>query len=143
MSAKMKKKQKLGEPIKSLGNNPYIRRIAQDKDLRNGILSAISSSRSAYQSLSSSKKPPAKAVLKDKQVKRELKQVLDSLKDVSEQLKSAPAKQKKHGAGRKITLVLLTFGVALAVSEDLRSKVLDLIFGKEEEFQYSSPTDPA
>jgi len=33
--------------------------------------------------------------------------------------------------------------LALALSEDLRSKVLDLLFGAEEEFDYSSTTMPA
>jgi hypothetical protein len=33
--------------------------------------------------------------------------------------------------------------VALAVSSDLRSKVLDALFGKEEEFDYTSTTSPA
>ena len=33
-------------------------------------------------------------------------------------------------------------GVALAVSEDLRKKVLDALFGAEEEFEYTSTTAP-
>ena len=31
----------------------------------------------------------------------------------------------------------------MALSEDLRAKVLDLLFGAEEEFDYSSTTTPA
>jgi hypothetical protein len=30
-------------------------------------------------------------------------------------------------------------GLALAVSESLRNKLLDALFGKEEEFQYTPP----
>ena len=33
--------------------------------------------------------------------------------------------------------------IALAVSEDLRKKVLDALFGAEEEFEYTSTTSPA
>ena len=33
-------------------------------------------------------------------------------------------------------------GLALAVSEDLRKKVLDALFGAEEEFEYTSTTAP-
>jgi hypothetical protein len=36
--------------------------------------------------------------------------------------------------------VLITGCVALALSEGLRNKVLDALFGKEEEFQYTPPT---
>ena len=34
-------------------------------------------------------------------------------------------------------------GLAIALSEGLRQKVLDLLFGAEEEFDYSSTTTPA
>ena len=33
-------------------------------------------------------------------------------------------------------------GLALAVSEELRKKVLDALFGAEEEFEYTSTTAP-
>ena len=33
-------------------------------------------------------------------------------------------------------------GLALALSEDLRKKVLDALFGAEEEFEYTSSTTP-
>ena len=34
-------------------------------------------------------------------------------------------------------------GLALALSEDLRKKLLDALFGAEEEFEYTSTTAPA
>jgi hypothetical protein len=44
-----------------------------------------------------------------------------------------------------ITLLLLIVGAAtaLALSEGLRKKVLDALFGAEEEFEYTSTTTPA
>ena len=45
--------------------------------------------------------------------------------------------------GRVILLVGIGSGTALAVSEKLRSKVLDLLFGAEEEFQYTPPPSTA
>ena len=38
-------------------------------------------------------------------------------------------------------LLLVSFGLALALSEKLRSKVLDTLFGAEEEFQYTPPAN--
>ena len=35
---------------------------------------------------------------------------------------------------------LIGGGLALALSEGLRKKVLDALFGAEEEFEYTSPT---
>jgi hypothetical protein len=42
-----------------------------------------------------------------------------------------------------VVLVGAGSGAALAASEKLRSKVLDLLFGAEEEFQYTPPPSTA
>ncbi len=42
-----------------------------------------------------------------------------------------------------LVLILIGTIAALAVSEPLRNKALDLLFGAEEEFQYTPPADPA
>jgi hypothetical protein len=38
-------------------------------------------------------------------------------------------------------IIVVGSGVVLAGSEKLRSKVLDLLFGAEEEFQYTPPAN--
>jgi hypothetical protein len=48
---------------------------------------------------------------------------------------------KKH-RGRLLKIALLGGAVALLVSEDLRNQLLDALFGAEEEFDYSSLTEP-
>ena len=52
-------------------------------------------------------------------------------------------KRKKRRWGRRLLILLVAAGLALALSEGLRQKVLDLLFGAEEEFDYSSTTTPA
>jgi hypothetical protein len=47
------------------------------------------------------------------------------------------------GFGKLLFLVLIAGVLALVLSKDLRSKVLDALFGAEEEFDYSSTTMPA
>jgi hypothetical protein len=39
-------------------------------------------------------------------------------------------------------MALIGGGIALAASEGLRKKVLDALFGAEEEFEYTSSTTP-
>jgi hypothetical protein len=39
-------------------------------------------------------------------------------------------------------IVIVGAGVALVASEDLRKKVLDTLFGAEEEFEYTPPAPP-
>jgi len=46
------------------------------------------------------------------------------------------------GLGRLVFLLLLASVLALVLSKDLRAKVLDMLFGAEEEFDYSSTTMP-
>jgi hypothetical protein len=55
--------------------------------------------------------------------------------------KKAEEKQKKKKRrGRKLFFLLLVGGAgALVLSEDVRNKALDALFGSEEEFQYSPP----
>ena len=54
---------------------------------------------------------------------------------------AAEAQDKRKGrAGRKLLFLLVAGGAgALVLSEDVRNKALDALFGSEEEFQYSPP----
>ncbi len=55
-----------------------------------------------------------------------------------------PKKRRRRGGlGRLILLSIVGGAIAIAVSEDLRNKVLDLLFGAEEEFDYTSTTTPS
>jgi hypothetical protein len=119
---------------------PYIRRLVQDAKLRENVRTAYDSSRSAYARLTNGK-APTKALLEDKKLQRDLQNAVEALRDATTALAEAPKKQvkKSRGFGRKVMIVTLGFGLALAGSEKLRTKVLDLVFGKEEEFQYTPP----
>lgn len=50
-------------------------------------------------------------------------------------------KKKKRGRGLKrvLFLAIIGGGAALALSEDLRNKALDALFGSEQQFQYTAP----
>jgi hypothetical protein len=48
--------------------------------------------------------------------------------------------KKKKRRGRKLLFLLMIGGAfTLVLSEDVRNKALDALFGSEEEFQYSPP----
>jgi hypothetical protein len=53
------------------------------------------------------------------------------------------SKPKKRKRGRKLLFLLVGGAAALVASEGLRSKVLDMLFGAEEEFEYTPPAPPA
>jgi hypothetical protein len=120
---------------------PYIQRIVQDAQLRENVRTAYDSSKSAYARLTNGK-TPAKALLEDKKLQRDLQHAVEALREATNALAEAPKKQsprKGFGLGRKLLIVSLGFGLALAGSEKLRTKVLDMVFGKEEEFEYTPP----
>jgi hypothetical protein len=120
---------------------PYIQRVIQDATLRENVRTAYDSTRSAYARLTNGK-APAKALLEDKKLQRDLQNAVEALKEASNALAEAPKKQtprKRGGFVRKIMIAGLAFGLALAGSEKLRTKVLDMVFGKEEEFEYTPP----
>jgi hypothetical protein len=120
--------------------NPYLRRLAEDDDLRQNIVDAYESARKAYSRLSNGKSP-SKQIFDDKKLQKEIRNAAESIKDAGVALREAPKKRKRSGGFGKVLLVgVAGAGVALAVSEGLRKKVLDALFGAEEEFEYSSTT---
>ena len=130
--------------VSAAKDNPYVQRIVSDDDLRDNVRVAFDAAKSAYERLSNGK-APSKALMDDKKLHKDLKEAAEALRDAGAALRSAPKKQKKRsgGLGRKLLVLVVGAGVALAVSGDLRSKVLDALFGKEEEFDYTSTTSPA
>ena len=125
---------------KAARNNQYVQRLVQDEELRHNLRTAYESARKAYTRMSNGK-GPAKALMEDKKVQRELREAATSLRDAADALR-APAKRKRR-RGRLLFIGLVGAGLALALSEPLRKKVLDALFGAEEEFEYTSSTAPA
>jgi len=126
---------------KAAKDSPYIRRLVEDDDLRDNIVQAYESTRAAYGRLSNGKSP-TKAIFDDKKLQKELKQAADSIREASVALREAPRARKGGGFFRKVMLVTVAGGLALALSEGLRKKVLDALFGAEEEFEYTTNTTP-
>ena len=122
---------------KAVRNNEYVQRLAEDDELRDNLRTAFESARKAYTRMSNGK-GPVKAVTEDKKTQKELRQAAASLKDAAESLRGA--KRKKRGKGRLLLLAIVGGAIALAASEGLRKKVLDALFGAEEEFEYTSQT---
>lgn len=129
--------------VSAVKDSPQVQKLVTDEDVRDNVRVAFDSAKQAYDRVSSSKKPP-KALLNDKKLHQDIQDAADALRDVGTALKIGPApKKKKGGLLRKALLLTVGAGVALAVSGDLRNKVLDLLFGAEEEFDYTSTTSPS
>jgi hypothetical protein len=138
MAAK-KKAAKAGAAAVAVKNSPYVQRVVEDEDLRDNLWQAYESARNAAARLSNGKSP-AKAIFDDKKLQKELKNAAESFRDASVALREAPNRRKGMSFGRLLLLTVVGGAVALAVSEGLRKKVLDALFGAEEEFEYTSTT---
>ena len=135
-----KKVQQAGKAAQSARSNPYVQRVLDDEDLRKNIVQAYESARDAYSRLSNGKSP-SKQIFDDKKLHKHVKEAAGSVRDASVALHEAPKKQKSGGGlGRVLLLGVVGGAVALALSEGLRKKVLDALFGAEEEFEYTSTT---
>ena len=102
---------------------------------------AYESARKAYERMSNGK-GPAKALMDDKKVQRDLRTAAESLRDASQALRGKSTR-RRFGLGRALLVAILGAALILILSEDARKMVLDKLFGAEEEFEYTSTTTPA
>ena len=118
--------------------NQYVQRLIEDDDLRDNLRTAFESAKKAYSRMSNGK-GPVRSLTEDKKTQKELREAASSLREAADSLRG---KRKKRRTGRWLLVGLVGAGLALALSEGLRKKVLDALFGAEEEFEYTATTTP-
>jgi hypothetical protein len=134
--AKSTRTQRARDAVGTAADNPYLRRLMEDEDLRNSVRDAFDAARDAYDRLSSNGSVIDTAI-DDKKVHRDLKDAAENLREASNRLRG---KHSDRHWGRLLLIAVLGAALALALSEDLRKAVLDKLFGAEEEFEYTSTT---
>jgi hypothetical protein len=130
---------KAGKAAAGARSNPYVQRFVEDPELRDNVRDAIEHARVAYKRMSNGKKP-AKALMEDRKLQKELREAADSLKEAGDSLRG----KKRKRRGRKLLLLMVVGAVAFIIlNEGARKALMDRIFGAEEEFEYTSTTSPA
>ena len=122
---------------KAARTNPYVNQLIEDDELRDNLRTAYESARNAYGRMSNGKGPSA--ALNDKKTQKQLREAANSLKEAADSLRAA---KKPKRRGRGLLLIVVGIGLAFVLSEGLRKKALDTLFGAEEEFEYTAPTTP-
>ena len=122
-------------------DNPYVQRLIEDEELRDNLRTAFESARKVYGRMSNGK-GPAKAILDDKKVHRDLSQAAESFKDAADAIRGKRS-GGGFGLGKALLVGIIGAALVLILSEDVRNAVLDRLFGAEEEFEYTSTTTPA
>ena len=123
-------------------SNPYIQRLLEDPKLRKNVTIVVNSGRSAYDRVNHGKFE-AQTLLEDKKLHQDLGRALGAARDATITLTYAKRRRRRGLTfGRALLLAGIGGGIAIAASEQLRSKALDLLFGAEEELQYTPPASP-
>ncbi len=143
MAAK-RRSGKLPDSAWAIQGERYVQRLLEDEELRGRLLGAYASARSAYGRLSNGK-GATHALFEDPKLQRELIDAATALRDASSSLSEPPqpARRRRRRGRRTLTLIVVGGVLAIALSGDLRKRVLDMMFGAEETFDYSSTTTPA
>jgi hypothetical protein len=122
-------------------SNPYVQSVVSDAKLRKNVTTAVNSGKRAYGRIANGKTPLS--LLEDKKLHGEVGRALGAARDATITLTRIQGRQarKRLSAGKAVVIATAGGAVALAVNEKLRSKVLDVLFGAEEEFQYTPPSN--
>jgi hypothetical protein len=125
------------QTVQELLEHPYVKRALEDPEVRDNAKAAYESAQAAYERLRKVGSPAA--IFDDRKLQKELKTTGKSIATTREHLLDKPRKRRR---GRFLVLTLIGAALAIALSEGLRNKVLDALFGAEEEFDYVSTTAP-
>jgi hypothetical protein len=128
------------QTVQELLANPYVQRATHDPAVRDNARVAYAAARQAIERAKGSDNI-LNALFDDEKLQAELRTVGQGVAGARRGL-LAPPKKKKRRWGRVILLAGVGAVLAIALSEGLRNKVLDLLFGAEEEFDYVSTTAP-
>ena len=135
------KPQKAKAAAEGAWGNQYVQRVIQDEELRANVKEALDNARSAYTRLTNGKSA-SKVVMEDKKFAKDVRNAAGAFREAGSALRNGPKRKRGGGIGKLLLLGLVGGALAIALSEDVRNKVLDLLFGKEEEFDYTSTTAP-
>src|SRR5215472_11005909 len=100
----MPKKKSMAAPLKFVDLStlskatPYIQRLVQDAKLRENVRTAYDSSRSAYGRLTNGK-APAKALMEDKRLQKDLQAAVEALREATTALTEPPKKKARKAFG--------------------------------------------
>jgi hypothetical protein len=131
------KPQKARQAAEGAWGNKYVQRVLSDDELRENVRVALDNARSAYTRLNNGK-TASKVVMDDKRFQKDVKNAAEAFKEAGVALRDGPKRKRRGGFGKLLLLGIIGAALAIALSEDIRNKVLDALFGKEEEFDYTS-----
>ncbi|MFA4928389.1 MAG: hypothetical protein WC558_07725 [Patulibacter sp.] len=111
-----------------------VRNLLENQDLHEDLKQLADAAKHAYARVASN---GPQALLQDKKVHSDLRAASDAAVGAKHHF-AKPKKKKRGGFFRLLLLGTVGAAVAVAAVPSLRSKALDVVFGPEEELDYSS-----
>ena len=128
--------------------NPYLQRVIQDDELRDNMVVAFEAARNAY-APAEQRQVPDEEPHRGQEAAREpealRRRAARRVRGAARRAQARDAEEEAQGRPRPRSCSSRSSAARsrIAVSEGLRNKVLDALFGAEEEFDYTSNTTPA
>jgi hypothetical protein len=142
--AKSKKSVEEPDAVATGGEaHTIVKRLIEDEQLRDAAGRAVESGRRVHERLRKARKPSK--LIDDAALHADAAAAYEAIQTVAAGIAGAAAQartqrtKRRGGVGRMILVALVGTVAALVASEGLRSKLLDAMFGAEEEFEYSPP----
>ena len=123
-----------GVAVKGAKKTKDLSTSVDQEQLRDNVRVAFEAARDAYERVNGK---GAAALFEDPKLHEDVRQAASAVRGATSAIQP---KKKKRGPGRLLMLGLVGAIAAVALSEGLRNKVLDALFGAEEEFDYTSTT---
>ena len=119
-----------------------MQRLVEDDELRDNIAQAYESARDAFDRLSNGKSPDEGDLRRQEAAEGPQAGRRADPRRVRRPARGAEARsrRRRRASSARCCCSPSPRGLALALSEGLRKKVLDALFGAEEEFEYTSTT---
>lgn len=111
-----------------------VRNLLENQDLHDDLKQLADAAKNAYGRVASH---GPQALLQDKKVHKDVRAASGAAADAKHHF-AKPKKKKRGGFFRLLLLGTVGAAVAVAAVPALRSKALDVVFGPEEELDYSS-----
>lgn len=119
-----------------------MKELLKDEALQAQAAQALKSMQQAAQDV----KKTQQQIKSHKKAEKKLSKTKKKAEQIVQEVAAEPtpkAKKKRHPIRKLVVLGTIGAVVALVVSEDARKVVLDLLFGAEEEFEYTSNVSAA
>ena len=139
MAARTKTGEEGRERVTAATTSPWVQRLAEDDELRDNVRVAFEAAKDAFERITDGKSPREAVGRQEVAARTSSRPPTPSRTPAARSRRARRSKEEARPRAQAARARRSAAAIALALSEDLRTKVLDALFGEEEEFDYRRP----